>query len=64
MPAYQDADLLVGVLARDTVRGKLHEDGLGGHWKEELVTERQNIKVQENSLNGSSWSIRDRMTLG
>lgn len=29
--SYQNTDLLVGVLPRNTVGGELHEDGLGSH---------------------------------
>ena len=30
--AYQDADLLVGILARDAMGGELHQDRLSRHW--------------------------------
>lgn len=31
--AYQNADLLVRILARDAVGGEFHQDGLRGHCK-------------------------------
>lgn len=63
--AYQNADLLVGILAGDAMGGELHQNRLSSHWyKCVSIRVSREIKLPVNILNGSSWSIRDRMTFG
>jgi hypothetical protein len=49
---YQDANLLVCLLARDAVGGELHQDGLGCHWGMSACVGKRNLMV--GLLKGSS----------